>query len=192
MAYDRYLAICNPLRYFSIMNIKTQHFLVLWSWVSGFMAMVILTTSMCRLQFCGFNTIDHLFCDLAPLLQLSSTDTYFVEMQSLALTIAFSLVPFMLILSSYVSIIFSLVRISSRTGRQKSFSTCSSHLASVCTYFGTIFIIYLAPSEKTSAKLNKNLSLLYTIGTPLLNPIIYSLRNQEIKSCIKTYFTPKA
>ncbi|XP_018415289.1 PREDICTED: olfactory receptor 10A7-like [Nanorana parkeri] len=190
MAYDRYLAICHPLRYSCLMNIKTQNLLALGSWLSGFMAMVILTVSICKLQFCGFNTIDHLFCDLAPILQLSSTDTYLVEMESLLLTIAFSLFPFMLILLSYITIVFTLVRISSRPGRQKSFSTCSSHLASVCTYFGTIFIIYLVPPQKHSIKLNKIVSLLYTIGTPLLNPIIYCLRNQEMKSCIKAYFIP--
>ncbi|XP_072254793.1 olfactory receptor 10A7-like [Pyxicephalus adspersus] len=192
MSYDRYLAICNPLRYSYLMNIKTRNLLAMWSWLSGFMVMAILMVSMSKLQFCGFNTIDHVFCDLAPILQLSSTDTYIVEMESFLLTVAFSLFPFILILLSYISIISTLVRISSRTSRQKSFSTCSSHLVSVCTYFGTIFIIYLVPSQKTSAKLNKILSLFYTIGTPLLNPIIYSLRNQEMKSCIKACFTSKA
>ncbi|XP_068129322.1 olfactory receptor 10A3-like [Hyperolius riggenbachi] len=191
MTYDRYLAICNPLRYSSLMNIKTRNNLTLWSWLSAFLVMIILTVSICNLRFCSFNTIDHLFCDLAPILQLSLTDTYVVEMESMVITVAFSLLPFTLIILSYVSIFFTILNISSRSGRQKTFSTCSSHLLSVCTYFGTIFIIYLVPSQQRSAKLDKSLSLLYSVGTPLLNPIIYSLRNEEMKQCIKALFTPK-
>lgn len=188
MAYDRYLAICNPLRYSTIMNVKTQKHLAMGSWLSGFIVMTVLLASICNLQFCDFNTIDHLFCDLAPILQLSSTDTYLVQIESILITIAFSLLPFLLIIVSYVSIFVTILKISTKTGRRKTFSTCSSHLASVCMYFGTIFIIYLVPSQQYSVKLNKVLSLLYTIGTPLLNPIIYSFRNQEMKSCIGSYF----
>ncbi|XP_056424955.1 olfactory receptor 10A7-like [Hyla sarda] len=192
MAYDRYLAICNPLRYSTIMNGKMQNHLALWSWLSGFIVMIITTVSICNLQFCGFNTIDHLFCDLAPLIQLSSSDTFLVQTETILITIAFSLFPFVLIIVSYVSIFITILKISTKTGRQKTFSTCSSHLASVCTYFGTIFIIYLVPSQQYSVTLNKVLSLLYTIGTPLLNPIIYTLRNREMKSCLKSYLRSKA
>ncbi|KAM3924498.1 olfactory receptor 10A7-like [Leptodactylus fuscus] len=188
MSYDRFLAICNPLRYSTIMNVKTRNHLAAWSWLSGFIVMINLTASICNLKFCGFNTIDHLFCDLAPILNLSSTDTFLVEIMSIVITIGFSLFPFVLIIVSYISIFLTILKISTKTGRQKTFSTCSSHLASVCTYFGSIFIIYLVPSQQYSVKLNKVLSLLYTIVTPLLNPIIYSFRNQEMKSCIRSYF----
>ncbi|KAG9466945.1 hypothetical protein GDO78_015836, partial [Eleutherodactylus coqui] len=186
MAYDRYLAICNPLRYSTIMNVKTRNRLAMWSWLSGFVAMISLTVSICSLNFCGFNTIDHLFCDLAPILHLSSTDTSQVKIESVLITISLSLFPFVLIIVSYVSIFITILKISTKMGREKTFSTCSSHLTSVCMYFGAIFIIYLMPSQENSVKLNKVLSLLYTIGTPLLNPIIYSFRNREIISCIRT------
>lgn len=189
MAYDRYLAICDPLRYSSIMNTMTRNHLAAWAWVTGFFVMSISTFSVCNLQFCEGNTVDHLFCDFAPILRLSSSDTTLVEKEALLITIALSLFPFFLIIVSYVTIFFTILSIPSKSGRQKSFSTCSSHLASVCTYFGSIFIIYLVPSQKSSEKVNKILSLLYTIGTPLLNPIIYSLRNQEMKSCFGSYFS---
>ncbi|XP_075200251.1 olfactory receptor 10A7-like [Anomaloglossus baeobatrachus] len=188
MAYDRYLAICNPLRYSTIMDAKKCNHLAFWSWISGFLVMIIITASICKLQFCGLNTIDHLFCDLAPILQLSTTDTSLVEIETVLITITLSLIPFVLIIMSYITISFTILKISTKMGRQKTFSTCSSHLASVCTYFGAIFIIYLVPSQKCSNKINKVLSLSYTICTPLLNPVIYSFRNQEMKSCIKSYF----
>lgn len=191
MAYDRFLAICHPLRYSTIMNIKMQNQLSLLSWISGFLAMVFLIFAICNLQYCGVNTIDHFFCDLGSFLQLSSTDTYLVEIGGLIVTILFSLLPLTLIILSYVSIFFTILRIPSQTGRQKSFSTCSSHLASVFMYFGTIILIYLVPSQQHSVRLNKILSLLYSVGNPLLNPIVYSLRNREIKSCIVAYFTSK-
>ncbi|XP_063785581.1 olfactory receptor 10A7-like [Pseudophryne corroboree] len=189
MAYDRYLAICNPLRYSSIMNIRTRNHLVVWVWLFGLIVMIIPTATVCKLQFCDSNTIDYLFCDLAPLLQLSSTDTALVEMEAILITIIVTLFPFMLIILSYVCIFWTILKVTSKTGRQKTFSTCSAHLASVCAYFGTIFIIYFVPSEQNSFKINKFISLLYTIVTPLLNPIIYSLRNREMKACFLSYFS---
>ncbi|KAM3924499.1 olfactory receptor 10A3-like [Leptodactylus fuscus] len=188
MAYDRYLAICDPLRYSSIMNTTTRNHLVASAWITGFFVMSISTISVCNLEFCKGDTIDHLFCDFAPILQLSPTDTTLLEAEALLITIALSLFPFLLIIVSYVSILFTILKIPSKSSRQKSFSTCSSHLASVCVYFGSIFIIYLVPSEQSSKKFNKILSLLYTIGTPLLNPVIYSLRNREMKLCFRLYF----
>ncbi|XP_072254795.1 olfactory receptor 10A3-like [Pyxicephalus adspersus] len=188
MAYDRHLAICYPLRYPSIMNIYTRNHLVVWGWMTGFIVLVTSTIIICNLQFCSLNTIDHLFCDLAPILQLSSSDTSLVETEIFVIIIILSLFPFVLILLSYVSIFYTILRISSKTGRQKTFSTCSSHLASVCMYFGTIFIIYLVPSRPNFIKINKMLSLFYVVVTPLLNPIIYSLRNNEMMDCFRYYF----
>ncbi|XP_018415290.1 PREDICTED: olfactory receptor 10AG1-like [Nanorana parkeri] len=185
MAYDRHLAICNPLRYSSIMNINTRNHLVVWAWMTGYIILVTSTIIICNLQFCGLNIIDHLFCDLAPILQLSSSDTSVVEMEVFLILIILSVFPFVLIILSYGSIFYTILRISSKTGRQKTFSTCSSHLASVCMYFGTIFIIYLVPSQQNFIKINKMLSLLYTVVTPLLNPVIYSLRNKEMVECFK-------
>ncbi|XP_068129324.1 olfactory receptor 10AG1-like [Hyperolius riggenbachi] len=189
MAYDRYLAICFPLRYSSVMNNVTCNHLALLSWLCGFVMLSISIVSICSLQFCGTNTIDHLFCDFDPVLQISSSDIsdiYFVKMEGMMITIPLTLFPFVLIILSYVSIFCAILRISSSGGRQRAFSTCSAHLVSVCTYFGAIFIIYLAPSERYSNRLSKMLSLLYTVGIPLLNPIIYSLRNQEMKESIRS------
>ncbi|XP_073479973.1 olfactory receptor 10A7-like [Aquarana catesbeiana] len=186
MAYDRHLAICNPLRYSSIMNINTRNHLAAWAWVAGFTVMVTLVITICHLQFCGLNTIDRLFCDLAPLLQLSSSDSSLVEMEILFIIIFLNIVPFILIIVSYISIFFTILKMSSLSGRQKAFSTCSSHLASVCLFCGSICVTYTVPSQHN--ELHKFLPLSYTVLTPLLNPIIYSLRNQEMIDCFRYYF----
>ncbi|KAG8563809.1 hypothetical protein GDO81_005562 [Engystomops pustulosus] len=184
MALNRYLAICNPLRYYSVMNYRTCSHLVVWAWLSGFIWMCIIIGAISNLQFCGPRIVDHFFWDLEPILHLSSSDTSTVEMEVLVYAIIMGFLPFFLIILSYVIIFLTIIRIPSETGRQKAFSTCSSHLASVCTYFGSILILYLVPSHQRSVEVNKILSLFYTVLTPLCNPIIYSLRNQEIQSCL--------
>ncbi|XP_075200061.1 olfactory receptor 10A7-like [Anomaloglossus baeobatrachus] len=187
MAFDRFLAICNPLRYSSIMNFKTCIHLVVWAWLSGFIGMCIIVLTISNLQFCGANTVDHFFCDVEPILQLSSSDTSLLQVEVLVYAMLMGILPFVLIILSYVSIFYTIVSIPSETGRKKAFSTCSSHLASVCIYFGTILIIYLVPSKQRSVEVNKILSLFYTVLTPLFNPIIYSLRNQEMQACFATF-----
>ncbi|CAI9581143.1 unnamed protein product [Staurois parvus] len=187
MAYDRHLAICNPLRYSSIMNKNTQNHLVAWAWVAGFTMMFVLIITICHLQFCGSNTIDHFYCDLDPLLQLSSSDTSLMDMELIFITIFFGIVPFVLVTVSYISIFSTILRISSRSGRQKTFSTCSSHLMSVFMYCVSICVTYLVPSQQLK-RVSKFTSLLYTVVTPLLNPFIYSLRNQEMIDCFKYHF----
>ncbi|XP_075715882.1 olfactory receptor 10A7-like [Rhinoderma darwinii] len=183
MAFDRYLAICNPLRYLSIMNYGTCKYLAIGAWLIGFILMSVIALTIGHLHFCASEPIDHFFCDLDPLLKLTSNDTYLVEVETLILGMLMAPFPFLLILLSYMSIFYTILRIPSKTGRQKTFSTCSSHLASVCTYFGSISIIYLFPSQQRSMKVSKILSLLYTVLTPLFNPFIYSLRNKELKHC---------
>ncbi|CAI9581144.1 unnamed protein product [Staurois parvus] len=187
MAYDRHLAICNPLRYSSIMNYNTRNHLVTWAWVVGFTVMFMLIITIYHLQFCGSNTIDHFYCDLAPLLRLSTSDTSPVDMEVIFITIFLGVITFVLIIVSYISIFSTILKISSRSGRQKTFSTCSSHLASVSMYCGSTCITYMVPSQQ-NVKINKLSSLLYTVVIPLLNPIIYSLRNQEMIDCFKYYF----
>lgn len=187
MAFDRYLAICNPLRYSSVMNFKTCSHLVVWAWLSGFIGMSIIILTISNLKFCGSNIVDHFFCDLEPILHLSSSDTSLVKMEVLVYAMLMGVLPFVLIIFSYVAIFWTIIRIPSGTGRQKAFSTCSSHLASVCTYFGTILIIYLVPPHEHSVEINKTLSLFHTVVTPLFNPIIYSLRNQEMQACFATF-----
>ncbi|KAM4749375.1 olfactory receptor 5P66-like [Rhinophrynus dorsalis] len=188
MSYDRYLAICKPLHYTAIMNFTFCRHLALFSWMLGFFMTLIVINLLNSLQFCGPNIIDHFFCDYAPLLQLSCSDTRIVQILSALIAAPETIIQTVFIISTYCSIFFTILRMSSSTGRQKAFSTCSSHLAVVCTYYGTLMAIYVAPSGGHLFNMNKILSLLYTVVTPLLNPIIYSLKNQEIRNAIKIHF----
>ncbi|XP_075433837.1 olfactory receptor 11A1-like [Ascaphus truei] len=184
MSYDRYLAICNPLRYTSIMDLRLSLHLVTWSWLIAFMLILSMLIRLFQLQFCGPHIIDHYFCDFDPLLELSCSDTSIVKLEEFILTLPLTVFPFVFITSTYVSISLTILRIPSTTGRQKAFSTCSSHLTVVGTYYGSLITVYMMPSRGHSFNINKVLSLLYTVGTPFFNPIIYSLRNQEIKAAL--------
>ncbi|KAM3924495.1 olfactory receptor 6P1-like [Leptodactylus fuscus] len=181
MSYDRYVAICNPLRYFSIMDFQRRLHLVFWCWVISFSVMLNTAFNVKKLQFCGPNIIDHFFCDLAPLLQLSCSDTSFVEMVNLLTGVPATFCPLLYITGTYTSIFVTILKIPTTTGRQKAFFTCSSHLTVVCLYYGSLMVAYLFLSKNQTSGVNKILSLLYTVVTPLVNPIIYSLRNREIK-----------
>ncbi|XP_073403094.1 olfactory receptor 1468-like [Dendrobates tinctorius] len=183
MSYDRYLAICYPLHYFSIMNFRFQIQLAAWSWTLGFLVMVFEMFFIWDLEFCGYNTIDFFFCDFTPLLELSSSDITSVVLEDFIFSIPVIISPFIFIIVTYIFIIITILKMASRHGRKKAFSTCSSHLSIVCTYYGTLIAIYVVPSEGTS--LNRFRSLLYILLTPLCNPVIYSLRNQEIKNSIR-------
>ncbi|KAM4749354.1 olfactory receptor 5P64-like [Rhinophrynus dorsalis] len=188
MSYDRYLAICKPLHYTAIMNFTFCCHLVLFSWMLGFFMTLIIIILLNSLHFCGPNIIDHFFCDYAPLLHLSCSDTKIVQFLFVLIATPQTMIETVFIISTYFYIFLTILKISSSTDRQKSFSTCSSHLAVVCTYYGTCMAIYVAPSGGHFFNMNKILSLLYTVVTPLLNPIIYSLRNQEIRAALNTYF----
>ncbi|MEE6505916.1 hypothetical protein FKM82_007382 [Ascaphus truei] len=188
MSYDRYLAICHPLLYTTIMNFNLRLQLVIWAWILGLAAALLLILPISQLQFCGPNVIDHFFCDFAPLLKHSCSDTSFIEIEIFVISFPLSFFPFGFIIVTYVCIFLTILRIPSTTGRQKAFSTCSSHLTVVCTYYGTLIIIYVVPSRGHSFNINKVLSLLYTVVTPFLNPIIYSLRNQEIGAALRKRF----
>ncbi|CAH2272523.1 olfactory receptor 9K2-like, partial [Pelobates cultripes] len=184
MSYDRYLAICDPLHYIIIMDPRLRVQLALWSWLLACMVMVFIAFLICNLQFCGPHLIDHYFCDIAPVLDLTCSDHTIVDFSYFILAILFALIPFSFILFTYISIFITVSQISSSSGKQKAFSTCSSHLMVVSTYYGTLITIYLVPSKGRSYNVNKIISLLYTMGTPFCNPIIYSLRNQEIKTAV--------
>ncbi|KAE8620578.1 hypothetical protein XENTR_v10010337, partial [Xenopus tropicalis] len=189
MSFDRYLAICNALRYGSIMNIKLCLYLVTWSWLLSLLVCTTEVVLMSRSGFCGCNVIDFIYCDFSPLLELSCEDTFIVEKVTMMLSILCVLAPFFFITSTYVSIVLSILRISSNTGRQKAFSTCSSHLTVVCTYYGTLFSKYTVPPKGQSLSMNKAISLLYTVVTPLINPIVYSFRNQDIMLCLQKWIS---
>ncbi|XP_056425588.1 olfactory receptor 11L1-like [Hyla sarda] len=182
MSYDRYQAICNPLHYNSVMDLTFCIKAVLLCWGMMFAIVLILSITMTHLWFCGPNIIDHFFCDFDPIVELSCSDSFFIEIEGTILAIPLVLCPFLVIMISYVYIIFTILKIPSETGRQKTFSTCSSHLAVVSIYYGSIISIYLFPSIKGAKKI---ISLFYTVVTPLLNPMIYSLNNREIKKAFR-------
>ncbi|XP_073511059.1 olfactory receptor 11L1-like [Phyllobates terribilis] len=187
MSYDRYVAICNPLRYSSIMTSGYCVILTVFCWLFGFSFNLIYTITTSQLTFCGPNVIDHLFCDLVPLLELACSDIFIVHLEIYVVGIPNLLIPITIIVLSYTYIVLTVVRIPSSTGRQKAFSTCSSHLTVVSIFYGTIFSVYVVPT-KQSVIINKILSLLYTVFTPLINPIIYSLRNKDIKKDVQETF----
>ncbi|XP_029435462.1 olfactory receptor 6F1-like [Rhinatrema bivittatum] len=184
MAYDRYLAICNPLRYPAIMTNRTCRQLALGSWISGFLAPLPLSISTTYLSFCGPNTINHFFCDLSPVLQLSCTDPYISEMIFFTFSWVVILCSFLQTMVSYVFIITTILRIPSALGRQKAFNTCASHLTVVSIFYGSIIFMYVRPKANYSYDLDKVVSVFYCVVTPLLNPMIYNLRNKEVKDAI--------
>ncbi|XP_034275780.1 olfactory receptor 10A4-like [Pantherophis guttatus] len=186
MAYDRYVAICKPLQYPCIMNYKKCVKLAAISWIFGISVCLGESISIFTLPFCGSNRISHFFCDLMPVLTLTSINTYKNEVANATLTVVFGLVPLLLIVFSYILIISTILTMPVATNRHKAFSTCSSHLIVVFIFFGTIIVTYIHPNSESSVDDNRILALLYTVVTPSLNPIIYSLRNEEIKTAFKT------
>ncbi|XP_067404002.1 olfactory receptor 6N1-like [Emydura macquarii macquarii] len=184
MSYDRYLAICKPLHYSTLMNPRFCLQLAAGSWLNGCLAPAIFDLFLSQLIFCGPNEIDNFYCDTIPLMELSCSDTHGIILVDFILASVFTLPPFLLTLTSYVCIITTILRIPSTTGRQKAFSTCSSHLIVVTVFYGTIMVVYLLPKHDTLRELNKVLSLCYTVLTPLINPLIYSLRNREVKAAL--------
>ncbi|MEE6505978.1 hypothetical protein FKM82_007433, partial [Ascaphus truei] len=184
MSYDRYLAICHPLRYSAIMDFKFCCQMVFWSWSLVFMAALSMVILMCSFQLCSPNVIDHFFCDLSPLLEHFCSGSFIADTVLFYQGISFIVFPFIFIVVTYVCISLTILRISSTTGRQKALSTCSSHLAVVCTYYGTLIAKYVIPSKGQSLTVMKITSLLYTVVIPLFNPIIYTLRNKEIQAAL--------
>ncbi|KAM4049053.1 olfactory receptor 4E2-like [Anomaloglossus baeobatrachus] len=188
MAYDRYVAICNPLRYHVVMNHIFCFWLVAFSWIAGFLHSFTQAFLTYQLPFCGPNNINHFFCDVHPLAVLACADTFFIDMFIIANSGMISLVCFIILLFSYLGIIRTILRIQSSEGRRKAFSTCASHLLVVTFFFGPCVFIYLRPPVNYRA--DKLISVLYTVLTPLLNPVIYTLRNQEVKNAIKNKMFP--
>ncbi|XP_077118499.1 olfactory receptor 5G9-like [Ranitomeya variabilis] len=185
MSYDRYVAICNPLRYTSIMTRGHCVILTIFSFLFGLSLIFIYTITIANLSFCGDNIIDHLFCDFVPLIDLSCSETFAIHLEIYLLGTPSVFIPVTIIVVSYTYIVVTVFRIPSSTGRQKAFSTCSSHLTVVSIFYGTLFSIYVVPSKGLTLTVSKILSLLYTVFTPFINPIIYSLRNEDIKKAIQ-------
>ncbi|XP_067388327.1 olfactory receptor 6F1-like [Emydura macquarii macquarii] len=185
MSYDRYLAIVKPLHYAAHMIGRACLQLTAGSWAGGFLASSILVLLTSQLTFCGPDAIDHFFCDLIPLVKLSCNDPQLMEMLAFTFSFLFLLVPFLLTIMSYICIITTILRIPSTTGRQKAFSTCSSHLIVVTLYYGTLLVVYMFPTAHTLRDFKTVLSVVYTVLTPLVNPLIYTLRNKEVKEALR-------
>ncbi|XP_055970803.1 olfactory receptor 150-like [Sorex fumeus] len=181
MAYDRYIAICNPLLYNVTMSYQVCSWLVVGVYSMGVIGSTAHTACMLRLHFCKVNRINHYFCDLFPLLELSCSSTYINEVIVLCFSAFNIFAPTLIILGSYIFIIASILRIRSTEGRFKAFSTCSSHFSAVSIFYGSAAFMYLQPSSVSSMEQGKVSSVFYTIVVPMLNPLIYSVRNKDVK-----------
>ncbi|XP_003802440.1 olfactory receptor 5D18-like [Otolemur garnettii] len=190
MAYDRFVAICNPLLYTVAMSQKLCTLLVLGSYAWGVACSMILTCSASKLSFQGFNTINH-FCELSSLISLSCSDTY-INQLLLFIFATFNVVSTLLIiLMSYGFIVVTILKMSSASGRRKAFSTCASHLTAITIFHGTILFLYCVPNSKNSRHTVKVASVFYTVVIPMLNPLIYSLRNKDVKDTVSKIMDPK-
>ncbi|KAL4829901.1 hypothetical protein H8958_011046 [Nasalis larvatus] len=184
MAYDRFAAICHPLNYQVIMNRGVFMKLVMFSWISGIMVATVQTTWVFGFLFRGLNEINHLSCETPAALELVCADTFLFQIFVFTGTILIVMVPFLLILLSYTRVLFAILKMPSTTGRQKAFSTCASHLTSVTLFYGTANMTYLQPKSGYSPETKKVMSLSYSLLTPLLNPLIYALRNSDMKRAL--------
>ncbi|KAM9312214.1 olfactory receptor 1468-like [Gastrophryne carolinensis] len=189
MSYDRYVAICKPLHYTSIMTHQVCWRMVITCWILDILIVLNDILTMLNLQFCGPNIIDHFFCDFDPILELSCTDTAMVKFEAKSIGAVCIVPPFCIIIVSYIYIIATILEIPSISGRKKVFSTCSSHLTVVFIFYGTLIAVYLVPHKEQSNYIAMFLSLLYTVVTPLINPITYSLRNKDLKNAIGKLIT---
>nr|XP_033818157.1 olfactory receptor 1361-like [Geotrypetes seraphini] len=185
MAYDRYVAICNPLHYVTVMNKKVCLSMSAASFIIGIMNACINTFLVFQLSFCNSNKVQHFFCDLTPLLELSCTDTSINELVIFTEGSLIVVLPFFIIVVSYIHIITAILKIQSTDGRCKTFSTCSSHLTVVTLFYGTLIFIYFRPSSSYSLEKDRIASVVYNVLSPMLNPFIYSLRNRDVKIALR-------
>eukprot|EP00079_Xenopus_tropicalis_P037318 XP_017951089.1 PREDICTED: olfactory receptor 8H1-like [Xenopus tropicalis] len=184
MAYDRYVAICDPLHYIARMSRKHCAGLITAAFTVGFVDPISHVVLISKLSYCASHLINHFFCDISPLLKLSCSSTFIVELLIYINGTLLFFSSFLLTLASYIFIISAILKIQSSEGRQKAFSTCASHLACVITLYGTIFCLYMRPTTSYSLKRDKYFSLLYIALGPVLNPFIYTLKNREFQSSL--------
>jgi olfactory receptor len=185
MAYDRYVAICFPLHYTSIMSAKLCVCLVMLSWVLTTFHSLLHTLLLTRLSFCENNMIPHFFCDLSALVKLACSDTHVNELVIFIMGGLILVIPFLLIVMSYARIFTSTLKVPSAQGIYKAFSTCGSHLSVVSLFYGTSSALYLCPSSNNSPMKETVMALMYTVVTPMLNPFIYSLRNRDMHGTLR-------
>ncbi|KAM4876458.1 olfactory receptor 13F1-like [Thomomys bottae] len=185
MAYDRYVAICHPLRYPVIMNRKVCVQIAAGSWVTGCLTALVETAPVLKLPLCDHSIINHFTCEILAVLKMACVDTSMIQLLMLVISVLLLPMPMLLICVSYAFILSNILRISSVGGRRKAFSTCAAHLTVVVLFYGTALSMYLKPSAVNSQEVDKFMALIYAGLTPMLNPIIYSLRNKEVKAAVK-------
>lgn len=185
MAYDRYVAVCHPLRYPAIMTHKLCFQLSILSWTGGFSISLVKVSFISHLTFCGPQVINHFFCDISPVLNLSCTDMSLAETVDFALALVILLVPLLIIIFSYCCILSTILSMPSTQGRRKAFSTCTSHFTVVIIFFSATLFMYARPRRIHPFNLNKIVSIFYAVFTPALNPLIYCLRNKEVKEVLR-------
>ncbi|MEJ1278372.1 olfactory receptor 141 isoform X1 [Cricetulus griseus] len=191
MAYDRYVAIHNPLMYAVIMSPRVYVSLIIASYAGGILHAVIHTVATFSLSFCHSNEVRHIFCDIPPLLAISCSETYVNELLLFFFVSSIELVTILIVLVSYAFILLSILKMNSTDGRKKVFSTCGAHLTAVSIYYGTILFMYVRPSSNYSLEHDMIVSTFYTIGIPMLNPVIYSLRNKDVKEAMRRIMRKK-
>ncbi|XP_021072181.1 olfactory receptor 472 [Mus pahari] len=185
MAYDRYVAICSPLLYSTLMSSRVCFLLLGISYVGGFMNGWTFTGCVLSLSFCGPTQINHFFCDFSPLLKVSCSDVSIIGIIPSISSGSIIVVTVFVIAVSYIYILITILKMRSTEGRRKAFSTCTSHLTAVTLFYGTITVIYVMPKSSYSTEQNKVISLFYTVVIPMLNPLIYSLRNRDVKDALR-------
>ncbi|XP_032755243.1 olfactory receptor 5AC1-like [Rattus rattus] len=190
MAYDRYVAICNPLLYLVVMSNRVCTCLISGSYIIGFLHPLVHVGLLFRLTFCKSNVIDHFYCEILPLYTISCTDPSINAFVVFIFAAVIQAITFMSIAVSYAHVLFSILKTKSQKSRRKAFSTCSAHLLSVSLFYGTLFFMYVSPGSGPSKYKNKMYSLFYTIVIPLLNPFIYSLRNKEVLGALRKIIKP--
>ncbi|XP_053254786.1 olfactory receptor 1019 isoform X2 [Podarcis raffonei] len=191
MAYDRYVAICRPLHYTTVMSKQVCLVLAIGSYIAGLISLVSHTSLTFSLDYCGSNIINHFFCEIPPLLALSCSDTYMSEILLFSLCGFIEFSTILIILISYLFIFAAIMRIRSAEGRRKAFSTCASHLIGVTLFYGTVMFMYLRPTSSYSLDQDKWASVFYTVVIPMLNPLIYSLRNKDVKEAFRRVVSKK-
>ncbi|XP_053120575.1 olfactory receptor 2D3-like [Hemicordylus capensis] len=184
MSYDRYVAICHPLQYPTIMRMQVYMKMAGVCWIIAFLNTATLTALTASFPFCGPNRVNHFYCELPAILQLVCMDTYMVELLIFALSVVVLMLPFTFIVVSYIHIARVVLSMRSARGRQRAFSTCATHLTVVTLFYSTIGFTYLQPRSRHAADQEKRASVFYALVSPMLNPIIYSLRNKEVKGAL--------
>ncbi|XP_029431426.1 olfactory receptor 1020-like [Rhinatrema bivittatum] len=191
MAYDRYVAICNPLLYTVVMTRRVRIQLMTSVYIGGLVHSLIQAGSVFSLSFCGPNEINHFYCDAPPMLKLSCSYTFLNEIVLSIFSSFVTTLPMLVIILSYSHIISAILRIHSAEGRRKAFSTCTSHFVTVTLFFGTIIIMYVIPNSSFSQNNDRVVSLVYTVIIPMVNPMIYSLRNNDVKEALRKIIVKK-